>query len=46
LRIEAFEDESAIVAEELMHPHRAQKDERIIIIALNPFAMTPRALHP
>ena len=44
-RIEAFEDESAIITEELLHPHRTQKDDGIIIIALNPFAVTPRALH-
>jgi hypothetical protein len=45
LRIEPFEDESAVITEELVQPHRTQKENRIIVIALNPFAVTPWAVH-
>jgi hypothetical protein len=46
LGIEALEDESAIIAEQLLHPHGAKKDTRLVIILLNPLTLTPWALHP
>ena len=45
LRVEAFEREAAVITEELMHPHRAQKNDGVIIIPLNPLALAPWALH-
>ena len=45
LWIEAFEDEPAIVAEQLLHTHRAEKHAGIVKILLNPLALAPWALH-
>jgi hypothetical protein len=45
LRVEAFEDEAAVVTEQLVHAHRAEKNTRIVKIPLNPLALAPWALH-
>lgn len=45
LRIEALEDEAAVIAEQFMHPDRSKKDDGIIIIPLNTLALAPWALH-
>jgi hypothetical protein len=45
LRIEAFEDEPAVVAEQLLHTHCAEKYTRIVKISLYPLALAPWALH-
>lgn len=45
LRVEAFEDEAAVVAEQLVHAHRAEKKTRIVKIPLNPLALAPWTLH-
>jgi hypothetical protein len=43
--IKAFEDESAVIAQEFMQSEHADEKHRIIIVALDPLALTPRALH-
>lgn len=45
LRIEAFENESAVVAEQLLHTHCAEKYTGIVKIPLYPLALAPWALH-
>jgi hypothetical protein len=44
-RVEAFENESTVVAKQLVEPKHTYKEDRIIIIALDPLALAPRALH-
>jgi hypothetical protein len=44
-RIEPFEDEPAVVAKELVQPKHPQKEDRIIIIALDPLTLAPWTLH-
>jgi hypothetical protein len=45
LRIESFENEPAVVAEQFMHPHHSEEKHRIIVIALNPFTLASWTLH-
>jgi hypothetical protein len=45
LRIEAFENEAAVVAEQLLHTYCAEKDTGIVKIPLYPLALAPWALH-
>lgn len=45
LRIEALEDEAAVIAEQFLHPDRSKKDDGIVIIPLNTLALAPWALH-
>ena len=45
LRIEALEDEAAVVAEQLPHADRAKKDDGIVKVLLYPLALTPWTLH-
>jgi hypothetical protein len=44
-RVESFEDKAAVVAEQLVQSEHTDEKHRIVIIALNTFAFTPRALH-
>ena len=44
-RVERLEDESAVIAEKLLHPDHPEKKDGIIIIPLNPLTLAPRALH-
>jgi len=44
-RIETFEDETAVVAEQLMQSKHPDKENRIVIIPLNPLALAPWTLH-
>jgi hypothetical protein len=44
-RIEAFENESTVVAKQLVQSKHSYKEDRIVIIALNPLALAPWALH-
>ncbi len=44
-RIEAFEYEAAVITKQLMQPKHPQKENRIVIIPLNPLTLAPRALH-
>lgn len=43
--IEALENESTVVAKQLVEPKYTYKKDRVIIIALDPLALAPRALH-
>ena len=45
LQIEAFENEPAIVAEQLLHTHCAEKHTGIVKISLYALALAPWALH-
>jgi hypothetical protein len=44
-RIERFENQPAVVAKELVQPKHPQKEDRIIIIALDPLTLAPWTLH-
>ena len=44
-RVETLEHEPALVAQELVEAEHANKNHRIIVIALNPLALASRALH-
>ena len=44
-RIEALENEPTVVAKQLMQPKHSQKEDRIIVIALNPLTLAPGTLH-
>jgi hypothetical protein len=44
-RIEAFEDETAVVTEQLMQSKHSDKENRIIVIPLNPLTLAPWTLH-
>lgn len=44
-RIEPLEYESAVITQELMQSEHADEKHRIIVIALDPLAFAPRALH-
>jgi hypothetical protein len=43
--IEAFENEAAVVTEQLMQPKHSDKENGIIIIPLNPLTLASRTLH-
>ena len=43
--IEAFEDETAVVTQQLMQSQHSDKENRIIVIPLNPLALAPWTLH-
>jgi len=45
-RIEALEHETTVVAEQFMQSKHAEKEHRIIVIALNPLTLASRTLHP
>jgi hypothetical protein len=45
LRIESFENESAVVAEQLVHTHHPEEKDGVVIIALNPFTLASWTLH-
>jgi hypothetical protein len=45
LRIESFENETAVVAEQFMHPNHSQEKDGIIVVALNPFTLASWTLH-
>ena len=45
LRIECFENEAAVVAEQFVHPNHSQEKDGIIVIALNPFTLASWTLH-
>jgi hypothetical protein len=44
-RIEAFEDETAVVTEQLVQSEHSDKENRIIVISLNPLTLAPWTLH-
>jgi hypothetical protein len=44
-RIEAFENESTVVAKQLVQAEYSYKEDRIIIITLDPLALAPWTLH-
>ena len=44
--IEALEHETAVVAKQFMQPKQAEKENRIVVIALNPLTVASRTLHP
>ena len=43
--IERFENQPAVVAKELVQPKHPQKEDGIIIIALDPLTLAPWTLH-
>ena len=43
--IERFENQPAVVAKELVQPKHPQKEDRIIVIALDPLTLAPWTLH-
>ena len=43
--IEALENETAVVAKQLVQAEHPQEENRIVVIPLNPLALAPRALH-
>ena len=45
LRIESFENESAVIAEQFVHPNHSQEKDGIVIIPLNPFTLASWTLH-
>lgn len=44
-RVKAFENEPTVVAKQFVQPKHAQKEDRIIIITLNPLTVAPGTLH-
>ena len=44
-RIEAFENEPAVVAEQFVQPKHSYKEDRIVVIALDPLTLAPWTLH-
>ena len=44
-RIEAFENEPAVIAEQFVQPKHSDKEDGIVIIALDPFTLAPWTLH-
>ncbi len=44
-RVKAFENEPTVVAKQFVQPKHPQKEDRIIIITLNPLTVAPGTLH-
>jgi len=44
-RIEAFENEPTVIAKQLVEPKDTYKEDRVVIIALDPLALAPGTLH-
>jgi hypothetical protein len=43
--IEAFENQPAVVAEQFVQPKHSDKEDSIVIIALDPLTFAPWTLH-
>ena len=44
-RVERFENEATVIAEEFLHADHPEKKDGIIVIPLNPLTLAPRAPH-
>ena len=44
-RIETLENQPAVVAQQFVQPKHSNKEDRIVIIALDPIALAPGTLH-
>src|SRR5215217_1386388 len=44
-RIKTFEDQTTVIAEQLMQAKHSNEKDCVVVIALNPLAMAPRTLH-
>jgi hypothetical protein len=45
-RVEALENESAVIAEEFMKADHPEQNDGVVVITLNAFAFTSGTLHP
>jgi len=43
--VEALENESTVVTKQFVQPEDSYKEDRIVIIALDPLALAPWTLH-